>query len=181
MSGPCSIEQIRSLVRMDEQTGELHWLPRAAGLFPDVRSHMAWNSRHAGRRAFCTQSGNGYLHGSLFGVKLCAHRIVFALANGRWPAHTVDHINGDRLDNRPANLRDVPHLQNMRNQPLSKASTTGVTGVSFDSARGKYAAHITVAGRAVHLGRFATLDEAAAARTAANARHAFHPNHGRIA
>lgn len=150
-------------------------------MFPNARAHNTWNSRFAGKRAFNTHSGNGYLHGALLDGKVCAHSVVFALTHGHWPVFTIDHINGDRADNLPSNLRDVPHTQNMRNQPLSRASKTGMTGVSFDRARGKFAAHITVNGRTEHLGRYATAQEAAAARAAANVRHDFHPNHGRTA
>lgn len=181
MKAPCSIDQLRALVSMDVDSGALRWLPRPVSMFPDARACKAWNTRFAGAPAFCTKSGNGYFHGSLLNTKVCAHSIVFALANSQWQTYTVDHINGDRTDNRPCNLRDVPHVQNMRNQPLSRASTTGLTGVSFDKARGKFAAHITVHGRVKHLGRFATAEQAAAARAAANKTYSFHQNHGRTA
>lgn len=115
----------------------------------------------------------------IFGEKVCAHVVVFALHRGRWPVETIDHINGDRCDNRPVNLRDVPHIQNMRNQPLSRASTTGVTGVSFDRPRQKYEAHITIRGKTIHLGRFSEMGAAVRARKRAEVKHGFHENHGR--
>jgi HNH endonuclease len=181
VKGPCSIEQLRALVSMDVGSGALSWLPRPASMFPDARACKTWNTRFAGTPAFCTKSGNGYFHGSLLNTKVCAHIVVFALTHGRWPRLSIDHINGNRADNRPSNLRDVSHVQNMRNQPLSRASSTGLTGVSFDKARGKFAAHITVLGRTKHLGRYATAGEAAAARAAANEAYSFHQNHGRTA
>lgn len=167
------------MVRLDAETGRLYWLNRERRFFKDDRACASWNSQNQGREAFATTSGNGYLHGALFGQKLTAHVVVFALHHGRWPVETIDHINGDRQDNRPSNLRDVPHLTNMRNQPLSRASTTGQTGVHYNMERGKYEAHITVAHRTKHLGRFQTFDEAVAARKAAERELGFHQNHGR--
>lgn len=141
----------------------------------------SWNTRHAGKPAFAHRNGVGYLHGGLLNEKLLAHRAVWCLTTGRWPSETIDHINGNRRDNRICNLRDVPHAHNCRNQPLSKVNTSGFTGVHFDAARNKYAAHITVDGRTLHLGRFDTLADARLARQQANTKHGFHNNHGRQA
>lgn len=177
----CSIPVLKKLVRLDVETGRLFWLRRDAMPGASKTSTKTWNTRFAGKEAFCTASSNGYLHGSLLDIKICAHRIVFALFHGRWPTNTIDHINGNRKDNRPTNLRDVAHRENMLNQPKSKASTTGITGVSRCKERGKYAAHITVSGRTVHLGRFDDVDAAKAARSAAEKSYGFHENHGRNA
>jgi len=180
MKGPISVEDLRAMVRLDAETGRLFWLRRDRRFFPDDRSCKSWNAQNPGREAFAARSGNGYRHGCLLGEKMTAHVIAFALHYGNWPIHTVDHINGDRSDNRPDNLRDVTHLTNMRNQPLSKASTTGCTGVHFSAQRKKYEAHITVDSKTKHLGRFLTFDEAAAARKAAEREFGFHQNHGRV-
>lgn len=178
-----SAEDLGRLVRLEPDSGRLFWRVRPTEFFvagpEQERAAKSWNTSFAGREAFRTLSGNGYYHGTLLGEKVCAHVVVFALYHGRWPDHTIDHVNGDRLDNRPENLRDVPHIQNMRNQPLSRASTTGVTGVHFDRARGKYAAHITIRGKTVHLGRFSAMGAAVRVRKRAEAKHGFHKNHGR--
>jgi len=178
-----SVDDLSRLVRLDSTTGRLYWKHRPIEFFPaggdQVRSFKSWNAKNAGREAFKTRSGNGYFHGCIFGEKVCAHVIAFALHHGTWPEQTVDHVNGDRMDNRPENLRDVPHLQNMRNQPRSIASSTGFTGVHFSKSRNKYEAHITVNGKTVHLGRFDQMSDAVAARKRANAEYGFHENHGR--
>lgn len=177
-----SIDELRRLVSLDEVSGKLFWRHRLKSDFSGENTSRAcntWNSRFSGKEAFCHMSGNGYLHGGLNYQKVCAHRIVFALFHGHWPENTVDHINGVRTDNRPSNLRDVPHIENMRNQPTSKASSTGVTGVSFNKARNNYEAHITVRGKKKALGRFESISDAASARAIANKEIGFHENHGR--
>ncbi len=181
-----SPQDLAELVTLDALTGKMTWRERGRRWFEHLgadadRAMASWNTKHAGGPAFDHMTGNGYRHGGLLNEKLLAHRAVWALSTGRWPTATIDHVNGNRQDNRIENLRDVPHVQNCRNQPLSKANTSGVTGVSLVRGRGKYVATICVDGKTVHLGKFATLAEAAHARQAANAAHGFHDNHGRTA
>lgn len=174
-----TIEMLRKLVAIDMETGALTWKPRPVELFANERAWKSWNSRFAGRQAFNTLSGNGYMHGALFNKKIYAHRIVFALVNGRWSEQSIDHIDGNRLNNRPLNLRDVDHRSNCLNQPIRKANTSGFTGVSYDRTRGAYESYITSHGKKIALGRFATSAEAAIARAQANKTHGYHANHGR--
>lgn len=179
------VDVLNMLIKFDAESGRLFWKERPIEIFkPGLlqrRTFLHWNEKFTGKEAFYTKTGAGYLHGALFDQKVLAHRIVWAISSGSWPVASIDHINGIRTDNRPINLRDVPHQENMRNQPRSSASTTGSTGVYFDSGRNKYQAHVTVDGRTVFLGRFKCLDEAKEARAKANQAHEFHINHGRIA
>ena len=78
---------------------------------------------------------------------------------GRWRmgsglAAFFDHINGDKTDNRLANLRDVTRLENARNMPRPKNNTSGVLGVSWSKSHGKWAARIKVEGRKLSAGHF---------------------------
>jgi len=72
----------------------------------------------------------------------------------------TDHINGDRADNRKANLRVCSQAQNARNARLSRRSSSGYKGVSWD-CRGRWLARIRVDGELKHLGRFDCKIEAA--------------------
>jgi AP2 domain len=94
--------------------------------------------------------------------------LIDALAGnggGHWTM-SVDHANGDRLDNRRANLSMKNRSQQMRNRADALRSTnhSGYRGVTFDRARGKWAARVTVNYRMLNLGRFATAEEAHQAR-----------------
>ena len=76
----------------------------------------------------------------------------------------VDHINGDRLDNRRANLRPASKVLNGLNGDKPRAhGTSGIRGVHWDKRRRYWRAHITVRGQQRELGRFATSEEAEAA------------------
>ena len=86
---------------------------------------------------------------------------------GRWPRDEIDHINRIRSDNRIVNLREATHHQNTCNGPPRRTSKSGLIGVSWDSGTGQWRAHITVAGRTRHLGRFDSITEATVARQAA--------------
>jgi hypothetical protein len=90
------------------------------------------------------------------------HRVIA----GARPTDVVDHIDGNGLDNRRANLRIVSHSQNLWNAPSYKPSSSGFRGVSL-IRRGKkwtaWCASIRDGVRIRHLGYFATAEEAARA------------------
>lgn len=90
----------------------------------------------------------------------------------------IDHINHVRDDNRLVNLRFATQGENLKNKSVSSKSTTGVTGVYFSKDKKKYRAQIKVNRKAIYLGMFDTLEEAAAARAEANLKFNFHNNHG---
>lgn len=87
------------------------------------------------------------------------HHFVMGITDGQ----IVDHKNGAGLDNRKANLRPATHAQNMRNQRTPKNNRSGVKGVHFDKQTGKWRASLCVDRKFVCLGRFETIDQAAAA------------------
>lgn len=89
----------------------------------------------------------------------------------RWKA-TVDHINGDKLDNRRENLRLRTRQQQMLNpnDGVQRNNSSGHRGVSYHKATDSWYASVMVDGRTKSLGRWATLEEAVLARQAWDAR-----------
>lgn len=175
-------EMLRQLLALDEATGRLYWKPRGIEWFEHVpekirlRQCNRWNSLFAHKEAF-TSERQGYRRTRFMGRNYCAHRVVWALVHGYWPGQ-VDHINRDRGDNRPANLREVSNEENARNQRLRTNNRSGVTGVHWRAREQRWIAKINANGKQVFLGGFETFDEAAAARRAAERKYGYRANHG---
>ena len=180
-----SIEMLREMFDLDADTGLLRWKHRPLHHFKATatrsREHIAnkINSQHAGKQAFTSRHQLGYLRAELGGKLFQAHRVAFALFHGHWPDGDIDHINGDPSDNRPVNLRDVPHVENMRNQALRSDNRSGRVGVYLHKQSGKWAAAIRVDGRVQNLGLHLDRASADAARAKAERQHGYHQNHGR--
>lgn len=176
-----SVELLRQLVSYDPETGALTWLPRTkeTNNGKGGRALTYANTRVAGKPAFIGYHPDGYLTGAIFQKYVTAHRVAWALYHGRWPAKQIDHINGDRADNRIANLREVTTYENQQNRRMNKRNTSGCTGVFMYPGSCNWHAHITVNGCYKKLGVFKNYDDAVRVRKAAEREYGFHVNHGR--
>lgn len=172
---------VKSLVRYTPETGELFWRERGDEWFGRVKDRKRWNNIYNGKRALHGIRKTGHRAGAIFGLYFAAHRVAWACYYGHWPTHFIDHINGDPADNRITNLRDVPHIENCRNQSQRSNNNSGRVGVCWDNQYRKWRAYITVNRVNIRLGSFASKREAIAARVAAERKHNFHLNHGRSA
>lgn len=104
----------------------------------------------------------GYLNVRLNRKTFKAHRIAWLLTTGAWPKCQIDHINGDKTDNRIANLRDVPaYVNNLNKLHVLSCNELGAKGVSRSG--NKFRAIITARNKRYHLGCFATVEEASKA------------------
>lgn len=94
------------------------------------------------------------------GKSLRRARIVWEMHNGPIPSgYEVDHINGDRLDDRIENLRLATSSQNTWNQRLRTDNTSGFKGIRWEESRGRWRVYCAVNGKRVN--RYThTLDEA---------------------
>jgi len=99
-----------------------------------------------------------------------AHRLAWFHTYGAWPAGDLDHVNGNRADNRLTNLREASRSENCWNSRKSKNNTSGFKGVFWSVARGKWYAQILVDYRTHNLGYFPTAEAAATAYAEAAAR-----------
>jgi len=111
-----------------------------------------------------------YAHVQVMGERWYAHRLIFLWHYGYVPKY-VDHINGNPQDNRIVNLRECTQAENVRNSKLSKRNTSGIKGVTWDKARSKWRAQLSINGVETNLGRYATLEEAAEAVRVAREQH----------
>jgi hypothetical protein len=118
-----------------------------------------------------TPSKAGYLRTTVLGRSFYNHRIIWFMHHGSWPL-SIDHINGDKRDNRIENLREATGSQNQHNKGLNRNNKTGVKGVTWRVDRNRYRARIKVFGKDRFLGDFLSLDEAR--RVVEDARRALH-------
>ena len=172
---------LRRLLRYDAETGGLTWLPRSSADVPSGKAKEAlrWNSRYAGRSAFTAPNNGGYLSGAVFKRPLLAHVVGWTIHYGAWPRGVLDHIDGDRLNNRISNLRDVSVAENARNVRLPITNSSGRIGVSYNRRDKLWTAYIGVRGRNRVLGNFKRFDDAVSARSDAEKTLDYHDNHGR--
>lgn len=169
--GGISPAYLRERLRYDPETGKLFW--RVHPSMPDW-----WNARYGTAEAFTALNKAGYRTGAVDSISLIAHRVIWAMVHDSWPEVQIDHEDHDRANNRIGNLRSTDRVGNMRNASRAANNTSGVTGVDWCSAGGRWRAQITVRQRRLYLGLFHDFDAAVAARKAAEREHGFHPNHG---
>ena len=134
-------EQAHELLQYDQQTGDLYWKVNVS------------NNIKAGTDAGKTRKRDLYKVFTYKSKQHQAHRIVWLMTQAKMPKQFIDHINGDRTDNRLSNLREADRHINAQNQRTpNKSSTSGYLGVRFK--RGAYEASLRLGKKTIYLGRF---------------------------
>lgn len=138
------------------------------GVFVRRQSH----GRFAAGTVVTGTSRFGYLRTVIDGRSYAIHRLAFLWMTGSWPKNDVDHINGDRADNRWSNLRDVTRAINLQNLKKAKSNnkSAGLLGVARFGKR--FRAEICVNGVNHKVGVFDTPEQAHAAYV--NAKRELH-------
>lgn len=144
----------------EANSGRLVWRERPLNHFPGEGRRQFFNRNFAGKTAG-GPAGKGYLEVKVDGRKLKAHRVAWALIHGAFPAEMLDHINGNRADNRMANLRPANNAQNQWNRRTLDRNSSGLKG-AYRSGKG-WKSLIQVNGERIDLGWFATAEAANAA------------------
>lgn len=111
----------------------------------------------------------GYMCVYVAGRSYAAHRLAFFYMQKEWPPHDVDHINGDRTDNRFSNLRQVTRKQNKENMTVTWAASC-VRGVTWCKKRKAWKAQVKHNQRHYNIGYFSELEAAAEAAKAGRDR-----------
>lgn len=160
-NSPLTQEFLRSLLHYDPETGVFRWMVDRIG--------------RGGKIPAGTEAGmcaaDGYRYIGIGQERYAAKDVAWLYMTGEWPAAVVDHKNRQRGDDRWGNLRAASWVQNCQNKSLRSDNASGVAGVSFDKARGKWMARIKVGDKYLMLGRFATIDDAIAERRRAEQEH----------
>ena len=147
-------EKLRELLHYEPETGIFTWKVSTS------------NSVKVGDVAG-SPDGLGYLRITVWSRRYQAHRLAWFYVYGEWPKLDIDHINRNTSDNRIANLRDISHKQNMQNASKRSDNTSGCPGVSWKKQYSKWQVHIKHNQKQIHLGYYSIIEEAIAARKAA--------------
>jgi len=140
-------ENVRELLSYDAETGAFTWLKTAS------------NRRKQGEIAGCLCKRSGYVLIGYRGRIYKASRLAWLYVHGEWPSGVIDHINGNRADDRISNLREATQGQNVRNRGKQKNNSSGFKGVS--AHQGKWVARLTIDGKTIRASGFDTPELAA--------------------
>jgi hypothetical protein len=136
-------ERLRELLHYSPNTGLFAWA-------------LSRRRCRVGGKTGCVAK-NGYIVIRLDDTLYLAHRLAWLYQTGKWPAHQIDHINGDRADNRWRNLREVTNAENAQNKRV-KLGKSGFRGVRSENR--KWLAEIKVNYKPIRIGLFDTPEEA---------------------
>ena len=162
---------LRELLDYDAGRGVLIWRARNAAWF---------NARFAGRDAGCSNQ-NGYAILRIGPKNYQTHRIVWKWFYGEEPPEMIDHIDGNKKNNRIDNLRATNHFANAMNTKMHRRNKTGVTGLSRRGPNGPWRARVQCFGVSYRVGTFTSIEEAEAALGVFRRKLGFSDRHGSAA
>jgi hypothetical protein len=142
-----SIEDLKSVLVYDEITGKFYW-------------SKTQNSRSIQGKEAGTLHRTGYIVIRYKGKAYSAHRLAWAFIKAHWPKRNIDHIDGDRKNNRFNNLREASHSENLYNLKLSSKNTSGMKGVHWSKANKKWKVQIKKEYKTYFGGYFFDVEEA---------------------
>jgi hypothetical protein len=151
--------RLRELLRYDPHTGVFVWLVGRRGFAGAAKAGRSAGTAHA----------SGYVRIGIDGREYLAHRLAWFYVFGFWPREQIDHVNGDRSDNRLDNLREVSNQTNCENR-RSSIKPGKLLGVTFNKANRNWIAQIKASSGHIHLGCFETQELAHAAYITAKRR-----------
>jgi HNH endonuclease len=155
-----SLSKLKSILKYDPITGLFTWRVKR-------RCGRGKFTRIGGIAGF--KESLGYWCIGIEGKTYKCHRLAWLFCYGKWPRDDIDHINGNRMDNRIANLRIGGKQLNPRNAKRKSSNKSGFKGVHKD--KGGYIARICVNYNRIYLGHFRTARAAHAAYALAAQRY----------
>lgn len=133
-------------------------------IYNPVSGRFTWvksNSRSKGAISGWQEPGR-YTRVNIAGKLYYAHRLAFLYMTGVFPVADIDHINGNKSDNRWGNLRQATRSQNLVHRRVRKDNVLGIKGVAFAKDRSKFRAKVWENGKTKYIGQFDTVELAEA-------------------
>lgn len=168
---------VRDIFNYDAATGKLIYRDRSSPWSSCEKTGPSMRSRRLGKEAGFYN--RGYIAVQVAGKRMTAHRVVWLWVHGTLPSQEIDHINGNRMDNRIENLRCVDCVENMRNMGLRKDNKTGFHGVRYSKRRNNFRVEISIKNHVHFIGDYDDFNMAIEVRKAVEKFVGFHPNHGK--
>jgi hypothetical protein len=145
-----TLDQTTISTILEDKDGVLYW--RKTG-------KKAGTLHHTGYIQVCV---NKKLHN--------AHRLMFMLHHG-WVPEVIDHVDGNRANNKIDNLRTATWSQNLQNMKLRPTNKSGCKNVSWCNSKKKWAVQLSINGKQTNIGRFADLEFADLVATEARSKY----------
>ncbi|EFH4704480.1 hypothetical protein F9558_24990, partial [Escherichia coli] len=133
-------DELLSTLSYDSETGIFKWLKT--------------NSVVRVKGSIAGGVSGGYICISINNVLYYAHRLAWFYVYKKWPPKFIDHVNGNRLDNRISNLRLATEEQNARNIVGNRLNTSGAIGVSWYKPTGRWKSYVGYKNKTISLGYF---------------------------
>lgn len=156
----------QSLITQDYLKSQLNYCMETGKFTRNMRTRKFKQGAECG-----TLRSSGYVIISIDRVLYRAHRLAWLYVTGEWPSDEMDHVNGDRSDNRFVNLRVCNRSQNGFNKGVRRDSGVGVKNVLYYKDWGKYCVRIRVSGKDYNYGPFSSIDEASSVAAHAQTIH----------
>lgn len=107
------------------------------------------------------------------------HRLIWLYHYGSMPIDQIDHIDGNSINNKIDNLREVTNIINSKNRCIQSNNTVGYHGITMH--KGRYRVRININGIRKSCGVYNTFEEAYKIRKELEKQYNYHINHGRKA
>ena len=125
-----------------------------------------------------TDKNKKYRKVKVKGTSYNVHRLIWLWYYGTHPVDQLDHINGNSLDNRISNLREVDNITNSMNRSIQSNNTSGYHGIN-QLPSGNWRVRININKKRVSIGTYDSFELALDARKTAEEKYNYHINHGR--
>lgn len=145
-----SVDHVRNCLSYEPETGILRWKWRA-----EVAPYV--NARTAGKEA--GTSAAEYRTIGLYGHSYAAHRLAWVIVTGGWPNNMIDHVDGNKHNNRWNNIREADMSKNLMNRGVFRKTKSGIKGVN-EKRPGQWRAQICGNKRRIHIGTYHSREEA---------------------